>query len=56
MDNKKAVFVMEVENGYLVEVPSVGKKWLYISLDEAMLKAVELMTPAEVAVVRPTTK
>ena len=45
---KQSVFIMEVENGVMVEQPNNGKKWFYTTLEEAMAQATELMTPKEI--------
>lgn len=48
MDTKKQAFIGEMENGYWVEVPAEGKRWMYADLGEAIAKVSELMTPKEV--------
>ena len=44
---KPSVFIMEVENGLMVEQPHNGKKWFYDTLSEALTKVASLMTPPE---------
>lgn len=38
---------MAVENGVMVEQPNNGKKWFYLTLEEAIAQATVLMTPPE---------
>lgn len=53
--DKKGVFIGETENGYWVEIPAEGKRWVY-GADEfkvAIAKVEELMTDRKAVVERP---
>ena len=41
--DKKGVFVGETENGFWVEIPSKGTRWVFLTLEEALAKAKEIM-------------
>jgi len=53
MKDKKMAFIGEAENGYIVEVPSTGKRWVFANFKEAMDKTEELMGDVKPTVSRP---